>query len=124
MGRPYSRRRSRYVTGYATTREADPETDCWNWTGALFHDGYAQMSMPQGAGPTRATGAHRVSYEHHRGPIPDGLTLDHLCRNKRCINPDHLEPVPIRENILRGEGLAPKNLAKAFCPQERLGISR
>jgi imidazolonepropionase-like amidohydrolase len=47
--------------------------------------------------------AHRVIYERERGPIPGGLTLDHLCRNRRCVNPEHLEPVPVQVNVQRGE---------------------
>lgn len=46
--------------------------------------------------------AHRMTYEHLVGPIPEGLVLDHLCRNRACCNPDHLEPVSLRENLLRG----------------------
>jgi hypothetical protein len=74
---------------------------CWLWKG----------HTSGGYGYIRAFGkyhgwlrAHRVSYMLHVGPIPDGLVLDHLCRNTRCVNPDHLEPVTIGENVLRGFG--------------------
>jgi hypothetical protein len=81
---------------------------CWTWTGAL-RNGY---------GDTCVDGeryAHRWSYEHFVGPIPDGLTIDHLCRNKRCVNPAHLEPVAMRENILRSDSASAVNARKTHC---------
>lgn len=66
---------------------------CWEWQGWLNESGY---------GWHRKQYAHRFSYERHIGPIPDGLVLDHLCRNPRCVNPEHLEPVTNRVNTLRG----------------------
>lgn len=76
-----------------------PLTDgCWMWTASLtVHGGYGQFN--DGSTMVRA---HRWSYEQHVGPIPDGLDLDHLCRNRWCVNPDHLEPVSRGENLLRG----------------------
>lgn len=72
------------------------ESGCWVWLKGRLRDGYGQCWL----GKTRR--AHRVSYERHRGPIPTGLTIDHLCRNRACINPDHLEVVPHQENVARG----------------------
>lgn len=76
-------------------------TPCWISTGARNRKGYAR-SQRNGV----HTGAHRVSYEQHRGPIPDGLPLDHLCKQRPCINPDHLEPVTTAENNRRSRALA------------------
>ena len=82
--------------------------DCWEWTGALTY-GYGVIGI---GGRTRR--AHRVAYELLVGPILEGLTIDHLCRNRACVNPDHLEPVPHLENLRRGRH-ANQNTAKAVC---------
>ena len=69
---------------------------CWEWEGRVESNGYAQAKYGGQRGQV-----HRLVYEALVGPIPDGLTLDHLCENKRCYNPAHLEPVTIAENIRR-----------------------
>jgi hypothetical protein len=84
--------------------------DCWEWTDALTASGHAQVSMHGTTCP-----AYRVSYQMFVGPIPDELTLDHLCRNRACVNPTHVEPVTIRENTLRGIGPSSVNAAKTHC---------
>lgn len=61
--------------------------------------------------------AHRFAYELLVGPIPTGLTLDHLCRRPACVNPSHLEPVSLRDNILRGEGPVALGARVTHCPQ-------
>ena len=78
-------------------RRVDAANGCWVFTGAL-RNGYGAICVE---GSTLYT--HRYAYERLTGPIPDGLVLDHLCRNRACFNPDHLEPVTQRENCLRGE---------------------
>lgn len=73
------------------------KSGCWEWTGARNSRGYG--STTNGAGGSML--AHRRSYELLKGEIPDGLTIDHLCFNKPCVNPDHMEPVTFAENTRR-----------------------
>lgn len=80
---------------WANTEKAGPE-ECWVWRGTLSSDGYASMSLNR-----KKTRAHRFAYELLVGVIPEGLTLDHLCLNKVCVNPAHLEPVTFGENARR-----------------------
>lgn len=80
--------------------EIDPVSGCWEWTRArMKKTGYGVTAEGK-----RTFLAHRVSYEQARGPIPAGMQLDHLCRNRGCINPEHLEVVSQVENLRRGAG--------------------
>lgn len=99
--------------------KADPSAvGCWRWMGSFMHDsGYAQLHVKLRDGRWSVTVAHRVAYEIYRGPIPDGLVLDHLCRNRWCVNPQHLEAVSDRTNILRGTGFSARHARKTHCPQ-------
>lgn len=92
---------------------------CLLWTGAVEKDGYGRLADH--------TPAHRYVYELHVGPIPEGLTLDHLCHtndetcpggpceHRRCVNPEHLEPVTLRENLRRGRSPSGVNARKTHC---------
>lgn len=99
----------REVDLFGTVRE--DRAECWIGHGSPHGKGYTTIWR---GGKNRYT--HRVSYEHHKGPIPDGLVIDHLCRNRACYNPDHLEPVTNSENILRGESAPARNARKTGCP--------
>jgi len=83
--------------------------DCWVWTAGLCN-GYGFFWLDGGN-----VYAHRYAYESLLGPISDDLQLDHLCRNRACVNPLHLEQVARRTNILRGAGITAQNAAKAAC---------
>ncbi len=90
--------------------QMEPMSGCWLWVGPVSWNGYGECIR---AGVR--TRAHRDSYEHFVGPIPSGLQIDHLCRQRCCVNPEHLEPVTQRENVLRGEGLSAKRAAQTHC---------
>lgn len=105
-------------------RSGGPDA-CWPWTAALYN-GYGMVGL--GTPSRRIVGAHRAAYEVFVGPIPAGLTLDHVChthdtscpggktcRHRRRINPSHLEPVANGANVLRGRGTSATNARKTVC---------
>jgi hypothetical protein len=87
-------------------------TGCWEWTSTIDNNHYGVF--PASGKRYRA---HRAMYMHLVGPIQTGLVIDHLCRNTICVNPDHLEPVTQKENVLRGVGPAAVNAGKSHCPR-------
>ena len=89
-----------------------PESTCWYWDAWVGEDGYGRIGVNG-----KLERAHRVSYELFRGPIPTGLHLDHLCRERSCVNPYHLEPVTCQENVLRSPiAIAANHARKTHCP--------
>jgi hypothetical protein len=93
-------------------------TGCWLWTGQLQPNGYPRFMVGSRSDGTRKkTLAHRWSYEHFKGPIPAGLTIDHLCTQPACVNPEHLEAVPHAINLRRGDTIAARNAQVTHCPQ-------
>lgn len=83
---------------------------CMVWASTINSNGYGTINVK-----SKTKRVHRVAYELARGPIPDGLSLDHLCRNRACINPDHMEPVTRQVNSLRGVGPSAVNAKKTHC---------
>jgi hypothetical protein len=79
------------------------EDGCWIWTAFLHSDGYGRFHTKDANRKTIGRLVHRITYEELVGPIPEGLELDHLCRNRACCNPEHLEAVTHRVNVQRGE---------------------
>lgn len=87
--------------------------DCWLWTGCLADTGYGRLTYN-----TEQWYAHRLSYVLHKGEISEGLVLDHLCRNRACVNPDHLQAVPQSINVLRGLNKAGfEQINRTHCPK-------
>lgn len=92
------------------SRTKRAENGCLMWIGRIAPDGYGRYYSGQSA--------HRCAYVFAKGPIPEGLEIDHLCGNRACVEPAHLEPVTHRENLLRSSSnFAAINAAKTHCPQ-------
>jgi hypothetical protein len=88
------------------------QNGCWEWAGSTRGSGYGRIFVDR-----KCERVHRTSYEVFCRPIPDGLVIDHLCRNTKCCNPAHLEPVTNRENLVRGDNPISRNVRKIACPQ-------
>ena len=90
--------------------QPDPLSGCWLWTACRQASGYGKYGIGN-----KVFYAHRLAYEDANGPIPDGLEIDHLCRTPACVNPEHLEAVTHRENLLRGDGFAGAQARQTHC---------
>ncbi|WP_417159116.1 HNH endonuclease signature motif containing protein [Streptomyces gilvifuscus] len=106
---------------WARVTPGAPE-ECWEWPGYKSEAGYGKIGVFFGVDDTgkyrmTSTYTHRVAYESQVGPIPEGMVIDHLCRNRSCCNPAHLEPVTQGTNLLRAPASLPVvNAAKTHCP--------
>lgn len=96
---------------FAKVQIGNPD-GCWRWIGYTNPGGYG-LFRPTGQGRTQV--AHRWAWEYIKGPVPEDLTLDHLCRVRNCVNPAHLEPVTMRVNVLRGISPAAQHAQQTHC---------
>ncbi len=103
-----------YENNLRTKFQPGLHDECWTWQGFKPERGYP-VFVYKTEGECRSKGAHRAVYELLVGPIPEGLVLDHTCRNVTCVNPAHLEPVTQRENLHRSENYIGVNARKTHC---------
>ena len=102
--RDIDRDAGRFVAGDEAARfwsQVDKGADCWLWIGHRNRDGYGQFKVTDRPGHYRTVRVHRRAWEATHGPVPEGLTLDHLCGQPACVRPEHLEPCTNAENLRR-----------------------
>ena len=102
LGGVYIRNKKKYIKSKIIL----DKNGCWNYPYSIQTNGYARIQGKY---------AHRVSYETFKRVIPEGLTIDHLCKNKICVNPDHMEPVTAVENVMRSNAIPAMNARKTHC---------
>lgn len=93
--------------------KVDASGDCWEWTASLNHNGYGKF----GISPSHSVLAHRFAWQTLIGDIPERMVIDHLCRNPRCVNPDHLRVTTRRQNTIAGYNPPALNARKTHCSQ-------
>lgn len=92
--------------------KVDKSGECWNWTAYRNRDGYGRFYLNGSY-----VNAHRLAWVMHNGSIPDGLTVDHVCRNRACVKLSHLRLLTRGENVLAGTGYSGRNKRKQVCPR-------
>ena len=92
--------------------KVDKTQTCWNWTAGINYKGYSKFGYNG-----KTVYGHRFIYEQIIGPIAQGLQIDHLCRNRKCVNPEHLEAVTLAENLRRQHLEPNSNGMKTNCPK-------
>lgn len=108
IGRPRQRPIDRF-----TRQVRVVASGCHEWAGTIDKYGYGQFGT--GGRTGQKVGAHRWAYRHYKGPIPEGFQIDHLCRNRKCVNPEHMEAVTPRENVMRSSNPASVNARRTHC---------
>jgi hypothetical protein len=95
----------------------EPNSGCWLWGGTLSSYGYGIFLIKSSTSKSgfMARAAHRICYEFYKGKVPEGLDLDHKCRVRCCVNPEHLEPVTRQVNLLRGVGIPAVFAKRTHC---------
>lgn len=101
--------------------KVSPTGFCWLWTASVCRSGYGNFNVGRMG---RKFKSHRIAYTLLVGKIPDGLELDHLCRVRRCVNPDHLEPVTPEENRKRSQRVNNGNYIRAISAGQRTHCSK
>jgi hypothetical protein len=89
--------------------------DCWPWTGHIDQYGYGEIQLGMRPFARKKFRAHRVAWEMREGQIPQGLVIDHLCRNRRCVNARHMRVVTLAENVLAGNGYSGRHARQTEC---------
>lgn len=112
--RKYTRYKGNYIDRFWVRVDKKSSKECWNWIGFITRDGYGQFHCVDDNN-IKYFRAHRLSYVLAGGTLDPKLCLDHTCRNRACMNPNHLEQVSLKENLNRGEGICAKRKRSEKC---------